>query len=219
MLQGFSAKILNYHREYGLKKLIGKCLITLFNALFFYKKEVVGCISVIDSNFCSRPKIPVTIRAALKSDIPELEILARGYKKRDFLNWVNDGHIFYIAQLKKPEKKIVGYVCVCRANKSRHKIVSMLKLKDTDYWAVDAYIHPDYRGEGINSAIASGLLTQAKREGYKRGYGTITFSNNASRKSYAVVGEKEIGLFTTMTVMGLTFHFLKRKTGYEEFFI
>jgi GNAT superfamily N-acetyltransferase len=113
---------------------------------------------------------------------------------------------------------IIGYICVCPAKKYKHKLISMLKLKDTDYWAVDAYIHPEYRGKGINSAIASEFLAQAKREGYRRGYGTILFNNIASRRSYAFVGEKEIGIFTSITIMGFTFHFLKRNKGNEEYF-
>jgi GNAT superfamily N-acetyltransferase len=112
----------------------------------------------------------------------------------------------------------VGYICACPAPQSVHKLVSILNLKDTDYWAVDAFIDPDYRGKGINVAIASGFLAQARSEGYKRGYGTILFKNAASRKSYALIGEKEIGIFTTMTILGFTFHFLKRNKGFEEYF-
>jgi RimJ/RimL family protein N-acetyltransferase len=231
MIQSLRAKIINYHRENGTRKLIWKCLITLKNTLFSYKKEVVGCLSVIDTVVHANPKIPVSIRAAEISDLPELKILTVGYKKRDFTQWINDGYIFYIAQLPNsapgiealsiPEKsgtKIIGYVCVCPAKKNKHKLVSILKLKDTDYWALDAYIHSEFRGKGINSAIASGFLAQAKREGYTRGYGTILFDNNASRRSYAFIGEKEIGIFTTLTIMGLTFHFLKRNKGNEEWF-
>lgn len=67
-------------------------------------------------------------------------------------------------------------------------------------------------------AIASDLLAQAKREGFKRGYGAIVFKNNASRKSFSFIGVKEIGLFTTITIMGFTFHILNRNKGYEEYF-
>jgi GNAT superfamily N-acetyltransferase len=218
MIQSCKAKIFNYQRGNGTKLLIRKYLIALKIRLFFYKKEVVGCLSVLDPVFFACPKISVTIRAAENSDIPELEILTTNYKKRDFLQWINDKFIFCIAQLNNPDKKIIGYVCVCPANKSKHKLASILKLKDTDYWAVDAYIHPAYRGKGINSAIASGVLSQAKKEGYRRGYGTIAFNNISSRRSYSIIGEKEIGIFTTITVMGVTFHFLKRNKGHEEFF-
>jgi GNAT superfamily N-acetyltransferase len=218
MLQSYIDKILNYQRENGTKQLIGACLITLRNTLFFYNKEVVGGLSITNAIFCACPKISVAIRAAEISDVPELKILTAGYKKRDFSQWKKDNYIFYIAQLETPEKKIIGYVCICPANKSNHKLVSILKLKDTDYWAVDSYIHPSFRGKGVNSALASEFLAQAKREGYKRGYGTIKFNNNASRRSYAYVGEKEIGVFTTITVLGLTIHFFKRNTEYEEFF-
>ena len=213
------AKILNYQRENGTRELIRKCLIKLKNELFYYSKEVVGCLSVVDLIFYAHPKISVTVRAAEFSDLPELKILVTGYKKRDFLQWINDNYIFYIAQLQNPAaKKIIGYICVCPAHKSKHKLVSILKLKNTDYWAVDAYIHPEYRGKGINSAIASEFLAQAKREGYKRGYGAISFNNNASRRSYAIIGEKEIGVFTTLTIMGFTFYSLKRNEGNEEYF-
>ena len=99
-----------------------------------------------------------------------------------------------------------------------YNLFSILKLKDTDYWGVDAFIHPAYRGKGINAAIASGFLAQAKREGFKRGYGTILFKNHASRRSFAFIGDKEIGLFTSITIMGFSFHFLKRNKGYEEYF-
>jgi GNAT superfamily N-acetyltransferase len=220
MLRSYLNKILNYQRENGTIPLIRKCLITLKNSLFSYKKEIVGCLSVIDAIFSASPKISVVIRAAEISDLPKLKILTAGYKKRDFLQWINDNYIFYIAQLQNPDKKIIGYVCVCPAKsyKYKHKLVSILKLKDTDYWAVDAYIHPEYRGKGINSAIASEFLNQSKREGYKRGYGTILSNNNASRRSYAFIGEKEIGVFTTITILGVTFHFLKKNKGYEEYF-
>lgn len=183
MIQSFIEKIVNYQRENGTRQLIRTCLIRLKIALFLYHKEVVGCLSVIDQVFCACPKIPVTIRAAEISDIPELKILTAGYKKRDFLHWINDKYICYIAQLKGPaasdeassmlhdgemqsgsltlkrpseeartlgfDKKIVGYLCGCPANKSKHKLVSLLKLKDTDYWGVDAYIHPAYRGREL----------------------------------------------------------------------
>jgi GNAT superfamily N-acetyltransferase len=218
MIQSLRAKIINYQRENGTRQLIRVCLIRLKNALFSYKKEVVGCLSVIDAIVHASPKIPVTISAAEISDLPELKKLTAGYKKRDFLQWINDHYIFHIARTLEFDKQIIGYVCVCPAKKYKHKLVSNLKLKDTDYWAVDAYIHPAYRGKGINSAIASGFLAQAKREGYKRGYGTILFNNNPSRRSYAFIGEKEIGVFTTLTIMGLTFHFLKRNKGNEECF-
>jgi|WetSurMetagenome_2_1015567.scaffolds.fasta_scaffold125330_2 GNAT superfamily N-acetyltransferase len=252
MLHNFIEKIFHYQRENGTRQLIRKCLIKLENALFFYNREVVGYISVIDQAFYPSPKIPLTIRAAEKSDIRELQICTTGYKKRDFSHWINENYIFYIAQLKDPEaideassllhegemqsgpltlkrpleearslgidKTIVGYICICPANKSKHKLVSLLKLMDTDYWAVDAYIHPAYRAKGINAAIASVVLAHAKREGYKRGYGTILFNNTASRRSYGFIGEKEIGLFTTITIGGVAFHFLRRNKGYEEYF-
>ena len=251
-MQSFITKILNYQQENGTRQIVWKGLVTLKNALFFYEKEVVGCLSVIDQAFSASLKIPVTIRAAEMSDVPELKILTAGYKKREFLQWINDNYICYIAQLQDPAasneaasipndgnmqgrsltrelptgeaqtmgfgKKIVGYICVCPANKSKHKLIAILKLKDTDYWALDAYIHPAFRGKGINSAIASGVLAQAKREGYRRGYGTILLKNKASRRAYGFIGEKEIGLFTTITIVGVTFHFLKRNRGYEEYF-
>jgi GNAT superfamily N-acetyltransferase len=218
MIQSYKEKIINYQRENGTRQLIRKCLKVLRNSLFSYKKEVVGCLSVIDTIINANPKIPVTIRAAEISDLPELKILTASYKKRDFLQWINDRYIFYIARTLELEKKIIGYVCVCPAKKNKHKLVSILKLKETDYWALDAYIHSEFRGKGINSAIASGFLAQAKREGYKRGYGTILFDNNASRRSYAFIGEKEIGVLTTITLMGFTFYFLKRNQGNEECF-
>ena len=245
-------KVLKYHRENGTRRLIRSGLVRLKNALFFYRKEVVGCLSVVDPVPSAGPKVPVVIRPAEISDIPELKVLSADYKRRDYFRWINDKYIFYLAQLSQSDairetpsvsverkskgrsptskysrgnvrnsvsdKKIVGYVCVCPAKKSIHKLVSVLKLKDTDYWAVDAYIHPEYRGKGINSAIASGFLAQAKREGFKRGYGTILFNNNASRSSYAHIGEKEIGIFTTLTILGFSFYFLKKNKGYEEYF-
>ena len=245
-------KIIDYQLEYGTRQLIKKCLITLKNILFFYNKEVVGCLSVIDQAFNASPKIPVTIRAAEISDIPELKIISKYYKRRDFLQWINDKYICYIAQLKEPaasdaappllhdkkvqsgsltpkrpskeartlefDKTIVGYICGCPAKKSNHKLISILKLKDTDYWGVDNFIHPAYRGKGINAAIASGFLAQAKREGFKRGFGTILFKNSASRKSFALIGDKEIGLFTTIIIMGIKFYFIKRFKGHEEYF-
>jgi GNAT superfamily N-acetyltransferase len=196
------------------------CQRKLRNKIFFYNKEVVGCLSVLDTVSYAHPKVAVIVRPAETSDLQELKRLTKGYKKRDFLQWINDNYIFHIAQLQpsKNEKKIVGYVCVCPAHKYAHKLVSTLKLKNTDYWAVDAFIDPEYRGKGINSAIASSFLTQAKREGYKRGYGTILFNNNASRRSYAFIGEKEIGVFITITILGLTFNLLKRNKGNEECF-
>jgi GNAT superfamily N-acetyltransferase len=252
MLHNFIEKIIQYQRENGTRQLFRTCLIKLKNALFFYNKEVVGCLSVLDQAFKASPKIPVTIRAAEKSDIRELKICTVGYKKRDFSHWINENYIFYIAQLKDPgtideppsllhegekqsgslppkrpldearsfgiDKRIVGYICICPANKSKHKLASLLKLQDTDYWAVDAYIHPAYRAKGINAAIASGVLAHAKRVGYKRGYGTIVFKNIASRRSYGFIGEKEIGLFTTISIGGVAFHFLRRNKGYEEYF-
>jgi RimJ/RimL family protein N-acetyltransferase len=244
MIQSIRAKIADYRRENGTRQLIGRCLIKLKNTLFFYQKEVIGCISLLDQILDAHPKISVNVRAAEISDIPELKILTSCYKKRNFLQWINDNYIFYVAQIKNPaedcgtssttiipeqppanaqitggNKRIVGYVCVCQATKYNHKLVSVLKLKDTDYWAIDSYIHPEYRGKGINPAIASGFLAQAKSDGYKRGYGTILFNNNASRKSYAIIGEREIGVFTTVTIMGCTFYFLKKNKEYEEYFI
>ena len=248
MIQNYIEKAVNYQRENGTRQLIRASLIKLKNAVFLYEREVAGCILIGEPVEYTCPEIPVTVRPADISDIPELKTLTIGYKKRDFVQWINDKYIFYIAQLMPREagskagvrdvnsdssgpenssgvaqavgddKKIIGYVCVCPANKSSHRIVSLLKLKDTDYWAVDAYIHPDYRGKGINSAIASKFLAQAKSEGYQRGYGTILFNNYASRRAYALIGEKEIGLFTTITIMGFTFHFLKRNRGYEDYF-
>jgi GNAT superfamily N-acetyltransferase len=252
MTRSMVEKIKNYQKENGTRQLLLSALKKLKNAFFFYNREIVGCISVTDLAFCAHPKIPVTIRAAELSDIPELKILTEGYKRRDFSQWIHDRYIFYIAQLqntaerkdipsvsKKKElknrsssqnpssgdtqtppfdKNIVGYICICPSNKSKHTLISILKLKETDYWAVDAYIHPPYRGKGINAAIASTLLAHAKREGYRRGYGTILFKNNASRRSYSFIGEKEIGLFTSITIGGVTFHFLRRNKGYEEYF-
>ncbi len=224
------AKILDYRREYGTLNLIGICLTTLKNTLFFYKKEVVGCILIEESltkNPSSRPEIPLNVRPAVPSDVSELKKLTAGYKKRDFLQWINERFIFFVAQLVSVEahkagngtpNKIVGYVCVCPASKSSHKLVSILKLTDTDYWALDAYIHPSYRGKGINSAMAAGFLAQAKREGFKRGYGSILYNNLASRRAYSLIGEKEIGIFITLTVAGFTFHFFKRNKGNEECF-
>jgi len=239
MIQSPIDKIVMYHREHGVIEVLKRCLIKVKNTLFFYNKEVVGCLSVIDQDFRAHPKIPVTIRAADRSDIPELKMLTADYKKRDFLQWINEHYICYIAQPKspasrnassstirtsedarasEPDKKIIGYICVCPAKKSRHKLVSLLKLKDTDYWGVDAYIHPDYRGNGITAAIASGLLMHAKEEGFKRGYGAIVVKNKASRRSFSFIGTQEIGLFTAITIMGLTFYFLKRNKGYEDYF-
>jgi GNAT superfamily N-acetyltransferase len=252
MIQSCITKIAEYQRENGTRKLIRKCLIRLKNTIFFYQKEVVGCVAITDPVPRVCLNIPATIRAAEISDVPELKRITAEYKKRDFLQWINDRYIFFVAQLNNPttryntssipmdgeadacplppkqlsvnvqtsgsDKTIIGYGCVCPAKKYKNKLVSMLKLQDTDYWAVDAYIHPAYRGKGVNTAIASGFLAQAKREGYKRGYGTILFKNSASRKSYAVIGEKEIGIFTTITVMGISVYRLKKNRGYEEYF-
>jgi GNAT superfamily N-acetyltransferase len=219
MIQSFMEKISDYWREYGARRFISACLIKVKNALLFYEKEVIGCLSISDAAFCSNPKMPVTVRPAQLSDLTELKALTTKYRKRDFLQWIQNHYIFYVAQAENPSSPdIVGYICVCPANKSKHKLISILKLKDSDYWAVDAYINPQYRGKGINAAIASEFLAHAKQEGYKRGFGTILFKNSASRKSYTNIGEKEIGLFTTITILGATFHFLKRNQGYEEFF-
>jgi RimJ/RimL family protein N-acetyltransferase len=225
MLISSVAKVVNFQRENGSRQLLRICLTTLRNTLFFYKKEVLGCLSVLTPFFCDSPRISLVVRPAEIADIPALKILTADYKKRDFFQWINDKYILFIAQIKRPpvigetpRMPIVGYVCVCPAHKSKHKLVSLLKLKNTDYWAVDAFISPAFRGKGINSAIATEFLAQAKRDGYTRGYGTILFNNNASRRSYAFIGEKEIGLFTSITILGLTFHLLKRNKGYEEYF-
>jgi GNAT superfamily N-acetyltransferase len=214
----YMQKILNYQRENGCRGLLRACLTSLKHTLFFYEKEVIGGLSVANSVFSIAPKIPVIVRPAAMSDVPDLKVLTTGYKKRDFPQWIRDGYIFYLAQLTAAPSSIIGYICVCPATKARHKLVSILKLRETDYWAIDAFIHPDYRRKGINSAIASGFLGQAKREGYKRGYGTILTTNKASRKSYGLIGEKEIGAFTTLTILGCTFHFVKRNMEFKEFF-
>jgi GNAT superfamily N-acetyltransferase len=219
MMQRGIGKLAAYHRANGTRQLIRACLTALRHALFFYQKEVVGGISVVDAAFSANPKIPVTVGAADISDVPELKSLTARYKKRDFSQWIKEGFILSVARLPDPSmSRIVGYICACPASRSVHKLVSILKLKNTDYWAVDAFIHPDYRGKGINVAIASGFLAQAKQKGYTRGFGTILLKNAASRKSYALIGEKEIGIFTTATIFGVTLHFLKRNKGFEKFF-
>jgi GNAT superfamily N-acetyltransferase len=218
LMQRGIGKIAAYYRENGAGQLIRACLKALKKTLFFYQKEVIGGLSVVDAVFTSSPKIPVTVGAAEPSDVPELKTLTAGYKKRDFSQWIKDGFILAVARLPGPSAgPIVGYICACPAPRSTHKLVSMLKLSETDYWALDAFIHPDYRGKGINVAIASGFLAQARSKGYTRGFGTILFTNTASRKSYALIGEKEIGIFTTLTIMGITFRFLKRNKGFEEY--
>jgi GNAT superfamily N-acetyltransferase len=218
MMQRGIGKIAAYQRVNGTGKLLMACLTALKHTLFFYQKEVVGALAIDGAAFTSAPKVPVEIRAAEISDVPELKTLTSGYKKRDFSQWIRDGFVVTVALLPDPTaRRIVGYICACPATKSAHKVIPMIRLKKTDYWAVDAFIHPDYRGKGINVAIAAGFLTQAKNAGYKRGYGTILFNNTASRKSYALIGEKEIGIFTTITIMGFTFRFLKKNQGFEEF--
>jgi GNAT superfamily N-acetyltransferase len=164
----YMQKILNYQRENGCRGLLRACLTSLKHTLFFYEKEVIGGLSVANSVFSIAPKIPVIVRPAAMSDVPDLKVLTTGYKKRDFPQWIRDGYIFYLAQLTAAPSSIIGYICVCPATKARHKLVSILKLRETDYWAIDAFIHPDYRRKGINSAIASGFFRPGEARGVQK---------------------------------------------------
>ena len=193
---------IEYIKEHGLMSLL-KARLTRF--FFVYEEWLLISLSIGDVPPEVQPSPNITIRRATLADVDKLSgmLIKHHYlrSKKQLSKWIEKDYYFFLAIA---EGKIVSYLCIApEATGIASNIIKAVNFKDTDTWAVDAFVLPEYRGNKIYSTLKIEIIKCLEKVGYRRVFGLVLRDNFSARAAYKRIGYKPV---LYVTVFKLLFH-------------
>ncbi|NLZ68553.1 MAG: N-acetyltransferase [Spirochaetales bacterium] len=95
-----------------------------------------------------------------------------------------ESHLFNCRYVYLKDDKVVGWIALCPMSK-RECYKGCVE--------VSLYVHPDYRSQGVGTALLSYLIKESEKKGYWSLYSCIFSTNTQSIKLHQKLGFRLIG--------------------------
>ncbi|MFP4027284.1 MAG: GNAT family N-acetyltransferase [Candidatus Brocadiia bacterium] len=110
---------------------------------------------------------------------------------------------------------IVAFACVIDHLPKRDPVLQKaLDVESTDAWVTGVFVHPQYRGRGIGSAIAAEAMKRAKDAGYGRIWSVVLADTQSARAAMVKAGYEKTAKLVLWRV--LCFKGVRRKMHDEK---
>ena len=152
------------------------------------------------------PKIKVTIRAAVEDDLGKFKGIVNERKIKLFRKRFKKDRICFIA-LDQEKIAYFGWISFDDEYESIFQI--MVKVNDKEAYWFDCHTIPEYRRNGLHSAITAKALIYLKDKGCKKVLTHVMKNNIYSRKAFRKVGFKEKRMVTLIKIFNFK-HYIYR---------
>jgi|SRR5665648_214667 len=152
------------------------------------------------------PKIKVTIRAATEDDLDKFKGIVNERKIKLFKKRFKKDRICFMA-LDQEKIAYFGWISFGDEYESIFQII--VKVNDKEAYWFDCHTIPEYRRNGLHSAITAKALIYLKDKGCKKVLTHVMKNNIYSRKSFRKVGFKEKRMVTLIKIFNFK-HYIVR---------
>jgi len=152
------------------------------------------------------PKIKVIIRAAVEEDIDKFKEIVNERKIKLFRERFKKNKICFIA-LDQEKIAYFGWISFDDEFESIFQI--RVKVADKEAYWFDCHTIPEYRHNGLHSAITIKALIYLKDKGCKKVLTHVMKNNIYSRKAFRKVGFKEKKIITLIKIFNFK-HYIYR---------
>ncbi len=152
------------------------------------------------------PKIKVTIRAAVEDDLDKFKGIVNERKIKLFRKRFKKDRICFIA-LDQEKIAYFGWISFDDEYESIFQI--MVKVNDKEAYWFDCHVIPQYRHNGLHSAVTAKALIYLKDKGCKKVLTHVMKDNIYSRKAFEKVGFKEKRMVTLIKLFNFK-HYIYR---------
>ena len=152
------------------------------------------------------PKIKVTIRAAVEDDLEKFKGIVNERKFKLFRKRFKKDRICFIA-LDQEKIAYFGWISFDDEYESIFQI--MVKVNDKEAYWFDCHTTPQYRHNGLHSAVTAKALIYLKDKGCKKVLTHVMKDNIYSRKAFEKVGFKEKRMVTLIKLFNFK-HYIYR---------
>jgi len=152
------------------------------------------------------PKIKVTIRAATEDDLDKFKGIVNERKIKLFKKRFKEDRICFMA-LDQGKIAYFGWISLDDEYESIFQI--MVKVNDKEAYWFDCHTIPEYKRNGLHSAITAKALTYLKDKGCKKVLTHVMKNNIYSRKAFRKVGFKEKRMVTLIKIFSFK-HYIFR---------
>jgi len=143
------------------------------------------------------PKIKVTIRAATEDDLDKFKGIVNERKIKLFKKRFKKDRICFMA-LDQEKIAYFGWISFDDEYESIFQII--VKVNDKEAYWFDCHTIPEYRRNGLHSAITAKALIYLKDKGCKKVLTHVMKNNIYSRKAFKKVGFKEKRMVTLIKI-------------------
>ena len=152
------------------------------------------------------PKIKVTIRAATEDDLDKFKGIVNERKIKLFKKRFKKDRICFMA-LDQEKIAYFGWISFDDEYESIFQII--VKVNDKEAYWFDCHTIPEYRRNGLHSAITAKALIYLKDKGCKKVLTHVMKNNIYSRKAFRKVGFKEKRMVTLIKIFNFK-HYIVR---------
>ena len=152
------------------------------------------------------PKIKVTIRVATEDDLDKFKGIVNERKIKLFKKRFKKDRICFMA-LDQEKIAYFGWISFDDEYESIFQII--VKVNDKEAYWFDCHTIPEYRRNGLHSAITAKALIYLKDKGCKKVLTHVMKNNIYSRKAFRKVGFKEKRMVTLIKIFNFK-HYIYR---------
>lgn len=149
------------------------------------------------------PRIKVTIREATEDNLDKFKGIVNERKLELFRERFKKDRICFIA-LKQKKIAYFGWISLEDEYESNCQI--KVKLNEREAYWFDCYTVPEYRQNGLHTALTTKALIYLKNKGYKKVLMLVWNNNIYSRKAFREVGFEGKKIITLVKLFSLKFH-------------
>ena len=152
------------------------------------------------------PKIKVTIRAAVEDDLDKFKGIVNERKIKLFRKRFKKDRVCFIAL---DQEKIADFGWISFDDEYESIFQIRVKVNDKEAYWFDCHTMPQYRLNGLHSAVTAKALIYLKDKGCKKVLTHVMKDNIYSRKAFEKVGFKEKRMVTLIKLFNFK-HYIYR---------
>jgi len=156
------------------------------------------------------PKIKVTVRAATEDDLDKFKGIVNERKIKLFKKRFKKDRICFMA-LDQEKIAYFGWISFDDEYESIFQII--VKVNDKEAYWFDCHTIPEYRRNGLHSAITAKALIYLKDKGCKKVLTHVMKNNIYSRKAFKKVGFKEKRMVTLIKIFNFKHYIVRDVKG------
>ena len=173
---------------------------------FIWRTGIIYECSLEKSIHRVEPKIKVIIREAAEDDLDKFKVIVNKKKIEIFRKRFKKNRICFIA-LDQNKITYFGWISFEDEYETNCQIKVKVNEKNT-YW-FDCYTVPEYRQNGLHSAVTTKALMYLKDKGCKKVLTLVMKNNIYSRKAFRKVGFEEKKIVTLIKIFNFK-HYIYR---------